>query len=113
VQTAEKTSPQVKPREALQEAGPVPSAEVLQVHPQVNFRATMEFDPRTAGRNAPDFAARFAPQVASRIAVRTTPGTVPGTVPTAVPGRSILARSTATKAALRCYLSGFGLTEWC
>ena len=106
------TNLRVKPRDAVRQTFRVASAEVLQILPHINFRVTTEFDPRTAGRNAPDFAVRFAPPAASRFTVRTTPGTVPGTVPTVVPGRSILVNSAVTKARLRCYLAGFGLTEW-
>jgi hypothetical protein len=112
-QTTVRTGPQVKPREPLQEACQVPSAETSPIALQLNLQVAVAFGPPILDRNAPHFAVRFALQVASRTTVRTTLGTVPGTVPTVVPGRSILARSTATNASLRCYLAGLGLTQWC
>jgi hypothetical protein len=105
-QTTAETRPQTKPREALQEACQVPSGETSPMALLLDFQVTMELASQTANRDAVDFAVRFAAQVASRTTVRTTPGTVPGTVPTVVPRGSILARSTATNASLRCNLAG-------
>ena len=112
-QTTVETGPQVKPRALLQQTFRFASAEILQVHPQVNFRVAVELGSPTPTRDALDFAVGFAPKVACRTTVRTTPGTVPGTVPTVVPGRSILASSTAPNATKICHLAGFGLTQSC
>ena len=95
MQTTSETGPQVKPREALQEAWQVPSAETSPIALRLDWQVAMELDSPTANRVAMDFAARFAPQVASRTTVRTTPGTVPGTVPKATPEVSIRALSCA------------------
>ena len=107
MQTTVETSLRVKPRDALQQTFLVPSAEILQIHPQVNFRVTLEFDPRTASLNAPNFAVGFTAEAASRITVRTAPRTVPGTVPPVVPGRSLPASSTPPKAAIFFDLDSF------
>jgi hypothetical protein len=95
--TTVQTGLQVKPRVALQQTFRVASSAVLQVLPLVNFRVTMEFDPRTARRNAADATVGFAPEVGFRVPVRTTPRTVPGTVPKATRGGSALATLTASK----------------
>ena len=89
MQTKVETSLQVRPRDALQLAFQVASAEVLRIIPYVYFQVTMEFDPRTASRNAPEFAVRFVPETGSGATFRTTPGTVPGTVRGVTRGMSI------------------------
>lgn len=96
--TTAETCQRIKPREALQEACRVPSAEISPIALQLNFQVAVLLGPPILDRNAPDFAARFAPQVAPGTTVRTTPGTVPGTVPTVVPGRTTQTSSTAPNA---------------
>ena len=82
-QTTVETGPQVKPRDALQQACQIPSAEALPLALQSSIQVPVEFGSPIATRDPVDLAARLASQVASRTTVQTTPGTVPGTVPKA------------------------------
>ena len=110
MQIMAETSLLVRPRYAEEQTFQVTSADVPRILPHVIFRVTAEFDPRTAGRNAPDFAVRSTPEAGSRAAFRTAPGTVPGTVPKVTPRATAYATSPTSNSLLVSYLASQALT---
>lgn len=69
MQTTAETGPQVIPREALQEAWQIPSAETSPIAVQLSLQVAMELDSPTANRDAVEFAIGFAVQAVARLTV--------------------------------------------